>query len=420
MRSTRLCVFAGFAQLLLVTTGCDRDAIVCDADMFGEEGRLVRMPAGECRARLAIPSGVVETQRRLDEDPDLTLVSLSDVVDALPNIGYDAQPIDPSDPAIPAYNFPDYLEGFRWNEQDFDGTEWFNQGITGSSDALEEGALNGRRILLSTWYSKSHDPERGARATVSDITDLGHVLYAHLLLAEPIESSAKFRAIPTHAGGAVWYGDLLYVAETERGFRVFDLQRIVPADPSETDRIGAIGSDVMAAFGCDYLLPQIAVYKITSKSDPIRFSFVGMDRSVYPNELVSGQYQQRHWSGLIVHWAIGNDGWLVPDGDRVVAEQILISGERRMQGVVSFNGEYLLSTTSQFDGFDDEKIEGFDNHTDGKLYIAEPGAWSREHPAGWAEGGEDLYFERDRNLVWTTTEYPQRRYVFGVEWNPPQ
>jgi hypothetical protein len=401
-----------------MVAGCQNE-IICGADAFAKKGRMVQMPSGECRARLGIPAGAAELQQRLDEDPDLSLVTIGDVVDTLPTTGYDGQPIDTNDPNVPTYDFPDFEEGFRWNPHDFHEPEWRHQGATGSSDAYDEGLLNGRRVLLATSYSKSSDPKRGARATVVDHTDLEQVRYVNLLLAKPIEGSAKFRALTTHAGGVVWYGDFLYVADTERGFLVFDMQRIVPADRSETERIGDIGNGVMAAYGCDYLLPQIAIYDLTSGSDPIRFSFVGLDRSASPHELVSGQYQQSHYSGLVVHWAIGDDGWLVPDGDQVIAEQILIAGERRMQGVLSFSGEHLLSTSSQFAGFDNDQIESMYNHSNGKLFIAKPAAQSQEHPAGWAEGPEDIYFEREHNLVWTVTEFPHRRYVFAVEWIPP-
>jgi hypothetical protein len=41
-----------------------------------------------------------------------------------------------------------------------------------------------------------------------------------------------YRAINVHAGGVAWYGNYLYVADTEAGLRVFDLRKIFDLDRS--------------------------------------------------------------------------------------------------------------------------------------------------------------------------------------------
>ena len=38
--------------------------------------------------------------------------------------------LDESDAANPEYDYPDEVEGFSWDSADFDGGEWFNQGVT--------------------------------------------------------------------------------------------------------------------------------------------------------------------------------------------------------------------------------------------------------------------------------------------------
>ena len=49
--------------------------------------------------------------------------------------------------------------GFRWNDDDGRSERWWPQGITTSADATEEEDIGGRRLLITSWYSKTLDGE---------------------------------------------------------------------------------------------------------------------------------------------------------------------------------------------------------------------------------------------------------------------
>src|SRR5690606_15544938 len=114
--------------------------------------------------------------------------------------------------------------------------------------ARDDGLVDGRRLLLVSWY---HDldtpPVKGVRLSLADITNLNAVPYRHLLLVEPKETAGGvgFEAAEydsggsLHAGGIVWYGDYLYVADTSQGLRVYDLSRMLrPLPGNDQDLLG--------------------------------------------------------------------------------------------------------------------------------------------------------------------------------------
>ncbi|MET0999719.1 MAG: hypothetical protein ABWX73_13460, partial [Marmoricola sp.] len=45
--------------------------------------------------------------------------------------------------------------GFRWNESDVTTQRWWPQGITTSADASDTEDIDGRRLLMTSWYSKA-------------------------------------------------------------------------------------------------------------------------------------------------------------------------------------------------------------------------------------------------------------------------
>ena len=106
------------------------------------------------------------------------------------------------------------------------------------------------------------------------------IRYRNVLLVNPIEAAdspskhATFAAIPAHAGGAVWFRDYLYVADS-RGFDdgkpggvlVFDMTQIKEVDDSRDDLIGWSPDDeAFHALGYRYVLPQVGRYRQVANS----------------------------------------------------------------------------------------------------------------------------------------------------------
>ncbi len=142
-----------------------------------------------------------------------------------------------------------------------DAVEWIPQGVTTSADAG-----SGRDALLVSWYDKRTAPAKGVRVS---FLDAATNRYRHVLLVYPTaDGSYEIVGRPQggiHAGGIVWHGNRLYVVDTTRGIRVFDLRQIFdlgrsPAgDTADATKIGRHG-DTYYGFGYRYVLPQVGAW----------------------------------------------------------------------------------------------------------------------------------------------------------------
>lgn len=115
--------------------------------------------------------------------------------------------------------------------------------MTGSADATATGFVDGKRVILASFYyapPTGSTYEKGARVAFVDVT--GAPKYRFALLVEPKGTVAApdFAPVLVHAGGMVWFGNLLYVADTSKGFRVFDMSRMLQV-ATDTDVIGCTG-----------------------------------------------------------------------------------------------------------------------------------------------------------------------------------
>ena len=93
---------------------------------------------------------------------------------------------------------------------------------------------------------------------IVDVTDPAAVRYRFALLVDPVvrDGRSDFDPVAVHAGGLAWFGDHLYVPDTSRGLRVFDLGRILAVDAG-ADRLGhdpATGA--YHAHGYRYVIPR--------------------------------------------------------------------------------------------------------------------------------------------------------------------
>lgn len=301
-------------------------------------------------------------------------------------------------------------KGFRWNTGDDNVTYWYPQGITGSSDAAANGKVNGKKWLLNAWYNKTDArPTKGVRLALADISDLNNVKYRLLVLVDPYEESngkANYKEAAydsgnaLHAGGIIWYGDYLYVADTSRGFRIYDLSRIFsPTDTSNKDKVGISGAN-SHALGYAYAVPRIARYRLTPNSCSTKFSFIGLDRDSTPPAIISGEYFADHQNGKIVAWPLDPTTHLLETRQGTTrATAAAVIGQTRAQGALRRNGFYYVSSSSQ-DG------------SNGRLYKGKPGATNTS--ANWIYGAEDVYLQRDTGRIWTNAEHPGRRDVVSI------
>lgn len=304
-------------------------------------------------------------------------------------------------------------EGFRWNQQDIDAQGWYPQGITGSSDASEDGRVNGRKLMVTAWYHKTDArPTKGARIAIADLTDPERIDYRLLILVDPVRDSngkADFHEAAydggnaLHSGGIVWYGDYLYVADTTKGIRIYDLSRIFqPTDMSDKSKVGIEGGKSYA-HGYRFAVPRIARYRLTRDSCPLRFSFIGLDRNSDPPAIINGEYYNEHHNGRMAVWPMDPTTHLMEEREGVVKPNFAsVVGQTRLQGVIRAGGYYYFSASSQ------EAL----SRSDGRLYKTKLGR--KNTSVNWVYGPEDLYLDRETGRVWTNAEWPGHRDVVGI------
>ncbi|MEU6575598.1 hypothetical protein [Streptomyces sp. NPDC046805] len=247
---------------------------------------------------------------------------------------------------------------YCWQSDDATTKEWIPQAVSGVSDAQDDEYWGVKRPITVGSYDawnpgrdndwpdgtkgdgvcQSSEPdscnEKGVRITFLD-PDTNK--YRHVLLVWPYYNSfnhISFDAVHAdedplqkgiHAGGMVWYGNYLYVADTMAGIRVFDMRDIMDLNPDQdatvddptqdgltsnvqdTRQVGR-QNNVWYSYGYRYVMPQVATWKfaqpqynknkyqdgtsITWCEDigAPKDSYLSLDRSTTPDELVMGEY----------------------------------------------------------------------------------------------------------------------------------
>ncbi len=289
--------------------------------------------------------------------------------------------------------------GFRWNDADVATARWWPQGITTSADAgdpedIGPDEVDGRRLLVTSWYSKTVDGvNHGSRITVVDIDTLE---YRHVLLVTPeiTENDVALRPLLVHAGGLVWCGPYLHVAGTRRGLfsaRMDDIVRV--EDPSR-------------AFGYRYVLPVRFGYDARSEQPedgprgPMRYSFLSLDRSADPPQLVAGEYGTEGMTQRLVRYPLDPVSFHLHAEEDGTSWPISLDEEGlgHMQGAAVVRGRYYVTTSHG-------------RWRLGSLHVGTPGAF-RRWPRAIPVGPEDISYWPSQDLLWSLTEYPGRRFVF--------
>ncbi|MFG1943176.1 hypothetical protein [Nonomuraea sp. NPDC048826] len=270
---------------------------------------------------------------------------------------------------------------YAFDQGDQDTADWYPQGLTCGADS---GTIP-VSVFLATWYFRPEQGERGIRLTFLSPSTLK---YRHALLVEAAPDGS-FKPIDIHAGGAVCYGDLLYVADTTRGLRVFDLKNVldltsVQAGVGDGTRVGRHGGG-LHAFGYRYIIPQTDFWKVAVQG--ARFSFVGLDRTTTPHTLISGEYAEDHPRGRVVRWNLELDG---------EPRDAFVMGHDKIQGAISHNGRWYLSQAAG-------------SGANGRLLVYVNGKLERRP---FPIGPEDLTARSSK--VWSVTEFRNKRVVFGV------
>ena len=286
--------------------------------------------------------------------------------------------------------------GFTWNPADQATQRWRPQGITTSADASDREDHDGRRLVMTSWYSKTVDGENhGARISVIDIDTLA---YRHVLIVEPTESFGRpaMKPLNVHAGGLVWCGPFVHIAGTRRGIFTCRLDDIIEVEPSSE------------TFGYRFVLPVSFAYEGQSldAAQRMRYSFLSLDRSSAPPQLVAGEYgisRDREVTKRLIRFPLD------PETFHLRAEQdgrsrpirLDDAGVGHMQGAAYVDGQYFVTTSRG-------------RWRLGNLVIGTPGSW-RRIPRALPVGPEDITYWPSQQAFWSLSEYPKHRYVFSVK-----
>jgi len=279
-------------------------------------------------------------------------------------------------------------EGFRWRLRDVWNTTWWPQGIA-------PGEHHGVPLVITSWFAQpKRGREMGSRISVVDYSDPRRPRYHHVLLVAPRRKrgGVSLEPVVVHAGGIAVSGDRLFVAATFGGIREFRLGDILRAPSRGVLRRPG------GPFGYRYLLPEFASYRQEStKKTPgrMRYSFLSLDSAAAGDgevRLVTGEYStddQRRLARLRL-----SDG-------RAEIDELHTPGVPQMQGAAVSEGRWFVSA-SQGD------------KTGGDLWVGEPGSLSRL--AGvLPPGPEDLALWPERSQLWCVSEFPGKRWVFGLD-----
>ena len=128
----------------------------------------------------------------------------------------------------------------------FDSESWYPQGISSSIDA-GDSKYSKNHLFLVSWYAKE-DEKKGARISFIN-TSVSPTKHRHVLLVEPSGTSSRpsFKSVEVHAGGIAWYGNILYVQDTDHGARLFDMDHIYKV--KDGDGVGRQSDGSYHAYG---------------------------------------------------------------------------------------------------------------------------------------------------------------------------
>ncbi|MBL8917522.1 MAG: hypothetical protein JNJ54_01565 [Myxococcaceae bacterium] len=299
-------------------------------------------------------------------------------------------------------NPPGLAYAFRWNMEDDTSTTWIPQGITGSADATASGLWAGRRVVLVSWYEDA-GLQKGVRIAFVDVTTPSAPRYRFALLVQPTGTPAapSFTQVDAHAGGMVWFGSYLYMAQTGSGFRVFDLTRVMQV-ATDLDVMGCTATTCRAGL-YKYVLPQVAAYTDLSSCNPL-FSWVSLDRASSPPALVSGEYCSgtacsAPLAGRVFHWPLdAATGRL--RGATTWPTFAAYMGHRQVQGGAFRAGVTWLSSSAPPAGA-------------GALYTVNA---TRGLTSQFIDAPEDLMVDEANGVLWSQSEGAGDRVVVAVRF----
>jgi hypothetical protein len=275
--------------------------------------------------------------------------------------------------------------GYCWNATDQADTNWYPQGLAGNGESGWTGFAGS--ALIATWYTRNAP----VQTRVSVISAPGSVpgAYGNFLLKEPIQDctlgcQTVLVDIKSHVGGAAWVGKYLYVPETSKGFRVFDLTRFVQ-------------------LGSEWVLPQVAFYKQPAGAG-LLFSAASTTGAPTAPSILSVEFDRTTTDRRIVSWPVvaSTGRLLVSSGSVTASEATVMDGAvvDSVQGIAALGDSLVLSRSWSTQ----------------PAYLLRAGVGGGHViRTGTVIGAEDLTYEPATNRLWTLGERPNSRALVSIQ-----
>jgi hypothetical protein len=301
--------------------------------------------------------------------------------------------------------------GFCWQSDssasdDPDTTVWKPQGITTTADALGSYTYDGVQAVATTWYSSGSGYVRVSLAPAQGYGG-GNNKYRHLLLVDP-GSGGTFTAVENcHAGGAMWYGNMLYVACSDH-IRLFSWDHVYSADTTSYcgDRIGRYydsGTYRFCASGYAYVMSQVG--KIANPAGNVQFSSISLDRASTPDQLVVSEYSTAN-GGKVFRYPLDYTTRLPAQS---TPHDVWVMPWDKVQGAVARGARFWFNSSGGSDFYGKLRFWDSSSPTNPvKVYTGVHGAESLSY-WGWGDGDGGL-----PDMLYTLSEHPGYRAVIAV------
>ena len=287
--------------------------------------------------------------------------------------------------------------GFRWNDDDQATERWWPQGITTSADASDTEDIDGRRLLVTSWYSKTRRAAAtsAAGSPSSTSTPWSTATCCSSCPSATTTGEVELKPLLVHAGGLVWCGPYLHVAGTRRGLfscLVDDIIRVrldrrrlrLPLRAAGAVRVRRGGERGRRADALLLPLPG-----------PRHPAAAAGGRRVRPSREMTRRLVRYPLDPETLHLAAARGRHLTPGLARRARAGPHAGRGRRRRHLLRHREPGPLPPRAG-------------------CTSASPGRF-RSFPRALPVGPEDISYWPSTDLLWSLTEYPGRRFVFAMK-----
>ncbi|MFC0005616.1 hypothetical protein [Micromonospora siamensis] len=305
--------------------------------------------------------------------------------------------------------------GFCWDEtgtstDDPSTTTWIPQGITTTADAYGNHTYDGVQAVATTWYSTDAGHVRVSLAPAAGYSS--GAKYRHLLLVDPT-SGGNFTAVEDcHAGGAMWYGTMLYVACTDH-VKLFSWDHLWSADTTSycADKVGRFddnGTVRFCASGYAYVMAQVG--QITPVNANVRFSSLALDRGSSPDKMVVTEYSTSNGAKI---WRYNLDYTtrlpaVTAPSTTTGASDVWSMPWDKVQGAVTHGDNFWFHSSGGSDFYGKLRYWNSSTGNPVKTFTGAHGAEAISY-WGWGDGAGG-----QPDMLYTLSEHPGYRAVIAI------